>query len=321
MFGEVVIADGKEGFPTVKLISSSGMHKCQIYLQGATLTSWICDGVEQIYLSPNAVFESSKPIRGGIPIVFPQFSQPNKSLPQHGFARTNTWEFLQSSVEQSSLSATFRLSDSEATRSMWHHSFSLLYRVTLDKTSLRTELTIVNPASPENQPFSCNALLHSYLLVPSIHDVSISGLSGYQYLDKVQNGSMIIDEKEKIVVQSEVDRIYLPTPGRNLNHLTLHDDKRNHLLVTTEFHASIHKFHDDASKTLLDDNDNYSSSESTNAVIWNGWQERCKAIGDIPDDAYLNYVCIEPGIVSTMIELSPGDSLKLCQLLTIGSVQ
>jgi hypothetical protein len=42
-------------------------------LWGATLTSWICDGVERIFLSENAIFNEVKAIRGGIPLVFPQF--------------------------------------------------------------------------------------------------------------------------------------------------------------------------------------------------------------------------------------------------------
>ena len=49
------------------------------------------DGTENIFLSPGVILDGSKPIRGGIPLVFPQFGQPDKTVPSHGFVRTATW--------------------------------------------------------------------------------------------------------------------------------------------------------------------------------------------------------------------------------------
>lgn len=43
-----------------------------VNLHGATVTSWnSADGAERLFLSEKAVFDGSKPIRGGIPICFP----------------------------------------------------------------------------------------------------------------------------------------------------------------------------------------------------------------------------------------------------------
>jgi len=43
-----------------------------IYLHGATVTSWkLSNGEEQLFLSDKAKLDGSKPIRGGVPIVFP----------------------------------------------------------------------------------------------------------------------------------------------------------------------------------------------------------------------------------------------------------
>jgi hypothetical protein len=59
-----------------------------VYLWGATLTSYrTATGVENIFVSPGALFDGKKAIRGGVPVVFPQFGQPSKAMPQHGFAR------------------------------------------------------------------------------------------------------------------------------------------------------------------------------------------------------------------------------------------
>ena len=42
-----------------------------VYLYGATVTSWKANGQEQLFLSEKALLDGSKPIRGGIPLVFP----------------------------------------------------------------------------------------------------------------------------------------------------------------------------------------------------------------------------------------------------------
>jgi glucose-6-phosphate 1-epimerase len=42
-----------------------------IHLYGATVTSWKANGQEQLFVSEKAHLDGSKPIRGGIPLVFP----------------------------------------------------------------------------------------------------------------------------------------------------------------------------------------------------------------------------------------------------------
>ncbi len=62
-----------------------------IKLYGATIISWQSEGVEKLYLSPKAILDNSAAIRGGIPVVFPQFGQPLKTMKSHGFARNLMW--------------------------------------------------------------------------------------------------------------------------------------------------------------------------------------------------------------------------------------
>lgn len=48
-------------------------------------------------MSSTAALDGSKPVRGGIPVVFPCFGAPahpdHVKLPQHGFARSEPWSF------------------------------------------------------------------------------------------------------------------------------------------------------------------------------------------------------------------------------------
>ena len=43
----------------------------EVVLCGATVTSWKSGGQENLWLSDKAVLDGSKPVRGGIPVVFP----------------------------------------------------------------------------------------------------------------------------------------------------------------------------------------------------------------------------------------------------------
>lgn len=73
----------------------------QILLYGATVVSWKVpdsdnQAAERLFVSSKALLDGSKPVRGGIPIVFPCFGAPthpdHAKLSQHGFARNEIWE-------------------------------------------------------------------------------------------------------------------------------------------------------------------------------------------------------------------------------------
>ena len=53
--------------------------------------------VEHLFVSSKAHLDGSKPVRGGIPLVWPNFGPPvhpeHSKLSQHGFARKSVWAF------------------------------------------------------------------------------------------------------------------------------------------------------------------------------------------------------------------------------------
>ena len=75
----------------------------EILYYGATVVSWkspspaSVDIKERLFVSSKAAVDGSKPVRGGIPVVFPAFGPPSHpqhaKLPQHGFARSEIWKF------------------------------------------------------------------------------------------------------------------------------------------------------------------------------------------------------------------------------------
>jgi glucose-6-phosphate 1-epimerase len=52
---------------------------------------------EKLFVSSKSFLDGTKPVRGGIPVVFPCFGSPTHpdhvKLSQHGFARNVTWKF------------------------------------------------------------------------------------------------------------------------------------------------------------------------------------------------------------------------------------
>ena len=92
--------------------------------QGAQVLSWqAADGIERLYLSPatggmTRDGRKAAPIRGGVPVCFPQFSDRGPMV-KHGFARDLPWRLN----EPVQASVTMTLHDDDASRQHWPHAF------------------------------------------------------------------------------------------------------------------------------------------------------------------------------------------------------
>lgn len=134
------------------LSSLDKTNTCIIYLYGATITSWKSNNIERLLLSKSAILDGTKAIRGGIPLVFPQFGQPLTTMLQHGFARISTWELLSHEIKSDSVTCDLSLNYTEETLKVWPHKFQLIYTITLSSCSLITKLTINNI---DDKAFQC----------------------------------------------------------------------------------------------------------------------------------------------------------------------
>ena len=97
----------------------------ELLLYGATVISWKSgttadpQPIERLFVSSKAALDGSKPVRGGIPVIFPCFGPPthpeHMRLGQHGFARSVVWTF-DSVVMDNDAGVSVRLSESHSTR-------------------------------------------------------------------------------------------------------------------------------------------------------------------------------------------------------------
>ncbi len=266
---------GRGGLTKVVLRHVSGA-RAEIYPHGAHLTAWrAAYSDECLFLSRRSVFSKNQPIRGGIPVVFPQFG--DGPLPKHGFARQSVWKLTRSAINRNGdLTLVLGLSDNAATRALWPHAFELEFVITLGADCLEMRLTIRNPG---NKPLSCQAALHTYLRVGDITQTALSGLQGTVYRDFLPPYGKALEKRCSIKCCGETDRVYLCAPNR----LQLHDGANRR-------------------KILID------KQNMPDIVLWNPWIAKSRRLADLENSAWQNMICVETGRLHKPLLLRPGAS-------------
>jgi glucose-6-phosphate 1-epimerase len=274
-------SQGAGGFPSLVLEHSSG-YRLSISEYGAQVLSWVHPSErELLFLSPTAVFEPGKAIRGGIPIVFPQFGKGE--LPSHGFARTKRWKVVREQVRQDGpIAVGLRLQSDGSTESIWPHPFALELDVELSETLLMV-LKVINTGS---QPFSFNSALHTYFAVGDLSKCALTGLRGVSYVDFLADRARLQEDAAELQIHEPTDRAYVRSPEA----LALHDRDR---LCT--FKITKHGFAD--------------------TVVWNPGEAGSASLSDLPAGAWRSMLCVESGNVESSVTVLPGETHASAQIL------
>ncbi len=186
------------GLPGLRLRDASGATAL-VALHGAHVLSWTtADGEERLFLGERARFDGRSAIRGGVPVIFPQFSERG-SGPRHGFARTLPWRFVEAGGR-----ATFELAGSECT-AHWPHAFVARLHVALAASSLTLALDVENTGEG---PFDFTAALHTYLRVDALEATTLAGLQGCDYEDSAAGGILRREDNYELRFDGETDRVY-----------------------------------------------------------------------------------------------------------------
>lgn len=256
-----------EGESLVTLTHPSGSSAVVAH-HGAHVVSWIDpSGHERLYLSSRARFGPGEAIRGGIPVIFPQFA--TGPLPKHGFLRTRRW-YVTSQLESS---VTFRISDDERTRALWPYPFDAELTVELAET-LSVSLQISNSG---DSPFRFTAALHNYFGVDDVERATVTGLSGLVYTDKVTGDAGCIERSPALQIVDETDRIYAAGPR---------------WVAITSARGS--------SSTVI------GSSGFGDWVVWNPWREVAGTLADMEPADYLKMLCVEAARITEPVILASG---------------
>lgn len=247
-----------------------------VALHGGQLLSWIpADGRERLFLAERADFAPGAAIRGGIPVIFPQFGDRGV-LAKHGFARLLDWSFIGTGHG----AAHFELRDSAATAA-WPHAFACRLSIALTSATLTATLAVENRG---DSAFAFTAALHTYLRIDELARVALEGLQGCDYEDSANGGTLHREDGSALDFDGEIDRIY----GDVVAPLVLLDGEHR-LGIEQEGFAD--------------------------TVVWNPGGHLAARIGDLVPGEHRRFVCVEAGQVLQPIVLAPGGSWRGHQTL------
>lgn len=281
-------------------VALSNGSTVEILRFGATVISWKSPGSgitaneikERFFVSKKSAMDGSKPIRGGIPVVFPFFGPPtreeHKAFPSHGFGRTETWIYGGVVFEtDASVAVKFILEPTPEISAKFSVPFILEYIVTLTTHQLNTALHVTNPASSPSILIH-QALLHNYIAAEPTESITISPLSNITYTDKIKGGAEVVEHRALVDVKQVTDSVYRHAPG-----------EAGYEVRWTGGGMDI--------KT---------NSGFPDVVIWNPHAEVGSKIADMEDGGWERYVCVEPGFVSSWNHLEAGQTWIGTQLFS-----
>jgi D-hexose-6-phosphate mutarotase len=128
-----------------------------------------------------------------------------------------------------------------------------------------------------SEGFQLGQALHAYFQVADVRRVSVHGLHGCAYLDKVESGERR-QQRGPVTFTRETDRIYLDTGGV----CEIRDPPMDRSLLVT-------------------------ATGSRSTVVWNPWIEKAERLGDFEPGGYLSMVCVETAnAADDTVSLAPG---------------
>jgi glucose-6-phosphate 1-epimerase len=260
--GLVKFEEGKGGL--AKIAVNSDLASAEIYLYGAHIASFQPHGAApMLFMSKRSAFDGRKPIRGGVPLVFPWFG-PNAGStdsPLHGFARTRVWDIESCDARANgSVRIVLTMSSDDSTLKLWPHAF--LVRFIIVVSGILDMTLEVRNLSREQVEFE--EALHTYLSVADVRRIAIEGLAGADYIDRADGERRKKQTDDIIRITGETDRLYYSSVPRTV----VRDPEMKRTIVVEK-------------------------SRSDATVVWNPWTEKATAMADLGADQWQSMVCVE----------------------------
>lgn len=166
---------------------------------GANILNCVIKGEKMFFLSKHAKLDNTIPIRGGIPLVFPNFGFSNNNLPKHGYLRNNKWNFVRSWSNEIEAGITF-----EFTKIFdnFNYEYNLKYEIILNENSLKNNLSIHNNSK---YPFTFDMLYHNYFKI-NLQDFKCNSFSNKKFYNQLNDKNEY--DYNLLKIDNEIDRIY-----------------------------------------------------------------------------------------------------------------
>ena len=246
-----------------------------VYHHGAHVVDWTPSGGEPVlWMGQMSSLDSETPIRGGVPICWPWFGAgpDGVATPLHGFSRLTEWRLVQTEATDDAVVATYLLINACPEKFEFRHR--LTYTVSFGREFSAT-LTVRNTGT---RRFTFEEALHTYLKVGDVRQITITGLEGAKYLDRVSGHDVgPHTQVGSVVFSEETDRIYHST-----SEIEVVDPILSRRIIMKR-------------------------KGSKDAVVWNPWAERSDGFPDFGDNEWTGMVCVETANVGEhAVTLNPG---------------
>ncbi|TFZ04529.1 D-hexose-6-phosphate mutarotase [Ramlibacter rhizophilus] len=245
---------------------------------GGHVLSWFAGGRERLYLSRNAIADGCQPIRGGVPVCFPQFSSRG-TLAKHGFARTRVWSEVPSAAADT---IHLRLVEDAESLRLWPRHFALDLHVRLHPQALDVELAVCNTGG---DPWSVTGALHTYIRIEDLHATRLLGLEGLRVEDMLCR-TFTTSLRDSPDLSHPIDSVYHDVTGP----LELRDLRQCVRIEQSGF---------------------------ADAVVWNPGEVAAARIADIGPGEEREFLCVEAAQVQSPVLLEAGQSWLGRQVLRI----
>jgi glucose-6-phosphate 1-epimerase len=250
---------------------------CSVALHGAQVLSFTPRGERDwLWVSDRARWNVGSALRGGVPICFPWFGPhpAERGFPAHGFARTRVWRLVGvDEMAGARLRAVFELRADERSAPLFPYAFTARHTV-IAGDDLQLSFEVANDGEV---PFAFEVALHSYFAVSDVGAISVLGLGGSSYVDKVADGERRRQADGPLRIVGEVDRVY----GSGGPVTLVDPGSRRSLRVE--------------------------ASGAASTVVWNPGPEKTRALSDMDPNAFQRFVCLESGDVGDgRVTLPPG---------------
>lgn len=280
--GQLWFAAGPGGLPFIHIHNAHAQAHMSLY-GGQVLSFRPHTQTDLLFLSGQALFQSGKAIRGGVPVCWPWFGPDPQGLgrPNHGFARTRLWTLQHTATTaEGATRITLGLTDTPDTRALWPHAFELTLEIAVG-TTLELSLTTRNTG---DAPFDITQALHSYFAVGDIAQATVAGLDGCTYIDNATGARGVLRQQVGDVrFEAEVDRIYTGAPAE----LALVDGA--------------------GQRTLR-----IASAGSHTAVVWNPGATVAAGMADLSSGGERHFVCVETAnAANDVVTVPPGGEHRL----------
>ena len=272
---------------TMVLENSQG-DKLTISPYAAHVLGWQTRNDNQhLFLSKDAVLKEGKAIRGGVPIIFPQFNEFGPGQ-RHGFARNLTWQI----TSQTDARIELTLCSNANTKALWPFNFVATYGVELGNEKLCLSLEVTNR---DKKPFEFTSALHTYLAVSQLREVKLTGLSGYSYWNN--DGSPF---KERHC-HTATPLSFIDTLETGIDRIYFSVDKPLQLI--------------DGTKSL-----SITMSGFEEVVVWNPGANAAAQLADMRSDEYTQMLCVEAAKIDKPVTLNPDESWCGSQTLSVAGM-